>query len=239
MSPAGELAAEDGREQPVRRRAEPAPIRLLLVDDQDLVRFGLRMAVNAQPDLLVAAEAADGRAALDQACRHEVDVVLMDIRMPRMNGIDATAAMTSQFPATKVLALTTFDLDEYAFGALRAGAAGFLLKDAQPEELFAAIRAVAAGDAMLAPRVTRRMIELFGRRLPPAPDGDSQRLSGITPREHEVLIAVAAGLSNAEIAQQLFLSESTVKTHIGRVLAKLGLRDRVHIVIYAYERGLV
>lgn len=237
MSPAHEPVTGDGTDRSEGPGVGRAPIRLLLVDDQDLVRFGLRMAINAQPDLVVAAEAADGRAALDQARRHEVDVVLMDIRMPRMNGIDATAAMTSQFPATRVLALTTFDLDEYAFGALRAGAAGFLLKDAQPEELFAAIRAVAAGDAILAPRVTRRMIELFGRRLP-AGEGP-QPLDVVTAREQQVLLAVAAGLSNTEIAQQLFLSESTVKTHVGRVLAKLGLRDRVHIVIYAYERGLV
>lgn len=219
--------------------SDPAPIRVLLVDDQELVRFGLRMGIDAQPDLEVVGEAGDGRAALAATRTLAPEVVLMDVRMPRMNGIDATAALTRDHPAVKVLALTTFDVDEYAFGALRAGAAGFLLKDAQPEELFRAVRAVAAGEAVLAPRITRRMLELYGRRLPVAGGSEGSAAATLTPRERDILAAVADGLTNPEIAQRLYLSESTVKTHFGRVLAKLGLRDRVQAVIYAYERGLV
>lgn len=218
------------------------PIRVLLVDDQALLRMGFAMVLDAEDDLEVVGEAGDGLTALDQVRALHPDVVLMDVRMPRMNGIDATTRIAAEHPDTRVLVLTTFDLDEYAFAALRAGASGFLLKDSQPAELVAAIRTVASGDAVVAPRVTRRMLELFGPHLPvqgdAAPAGTDPRLTDLTPREVEVLRAVAQGMSNAEIAAELVLAEATVKTHVGRILAKLGVRDRVQAVIVAYETGL-
>ncbi|WP_051142625.1 response regulator transcription factor [Gryllotalpicola ginsengisoli] len=199
--------------------------------------MGFRMVLDAHPDLEVIGEASDGAEAIELARRTRPDVVLMDVRMPNVDGIAATSAILAELPATRVLVLTTFDLDEYAFGALRAGASGFLLKDARPEDLLGAIRAVAAGDAVVAPRVTRRLLELFGHELPEGRRADPAE--GLTPREREILVAIGRGLSNPEIAAELFLTESTVKTHVGRVLAKLGLRDRVHAVIYAYEHGLL
>jgi DNA-binding NarL/FixJ family response regulator len=223
----------------------PTPVRVLLVDDQALLRMGFGLVLGAEDDLEVVGEAADGRTALAQVAALRPDVVLMDVRMPGMNGIEATERIVAEHPGTRVLVLTTFDLDEYAFAALRAGAAGFLLKDARPAELVAAIRAVASGDAVVSPRVTRRMLDLFSDRLPRAgasddsPPGPDPRLADLTPRELEVLRTVAEGLSNAEIAERLVLSEATVKTHVGRILAKLGVRDRVQAVVLAYETGLV
>ena len=219
-------------------------IRVMIVDDQALVRAGFRMVLDAEPDIEVAAERGDGQAALDALSGRAVDVVLMDIRMPRLDGIEATrrivARGTPHRPVPKVLVLTTFDLDEYVYAALRAGAAGFLLKDAGPSELLAAIRAVHTGDAVVAPGPTRRLLDRF---LPliesPASDDDRSRLEVLTEREHEVLLAVGRGLNNTEIASSLFVAEATVKTHIGRILAKLGLRDRVQMVVLAYETGLV
>ncbi|HEX5969337.1 MAG TPA: response regulator transcription factor [Intrasporangium sp.] len=216
----------------------------MIVDDQALVRAGFRMVLDAEPDIDVVAELGDGRAALDALAGREVDVVLMDIRMPRLDGIEATRRIVvrsrADRPAPKVLVLTTFDLDEYVYAALRAGAAGFLLKDAGPSELVAAIRAVHTGDAVVAPGPTRRLLDRF---LPliesPPSDADRSRLDVLTEREHEVLLAVGRGLNNTEIAGSLFVAEATVKTHIGRILAKLGLRDRVQMVVLAYETGLV
>lgn len=217
-------------------------IRILLVDDQQLIRLGFRLVLEAEPDLLVVAEAADGVEAVAAARTHSPDIVLMDVRMPRLDGIAATAAIIAEQPSAKIVVLTTFDLDEYAFAALRAGASGFLLKDAQAHELVASIRAVHHGDAALSPRVTRRMLQLFGNQLPDndgQASGDTSGYEKLTERERDVLIAMAAGHSNAEIAAALFLSESTVKTHVGRVLAKLGARDRVQAVILAYQLGIV
>jgi DNA-binding NarL/FixJ family response regulator len=217
--------------------------RILLVDDQALLRMGFRLVLEAEEDLEVVGEAGDGRAAFDQVAALRPDVVLMDVRMPNVNGIEATERIAAAHPDTRVLILTTFDLDEYAFAALRAGASGFLLKDARPAELVAAVRTVASGDAVVSPRVTRRMLELFSGQLPaagdPEPTGTDPRLAELTPRELEVLRCVADGQSNAEVAERLFLSEATVKTHVGRVLAKLGVRDRVQAVVLAYETGLV
>jgi len=217
-------------------------ISVLLADDQPLLRRGFRMILEAEGDLIVAAEAADGEKAVDLARRHAPDVVLMDIRMPGIDGIEATQRITAADTHVRVLVLTTFDLDEYAFGALRAGASGFLLKDVRPAELVAAIRTVAAGDAVISPRVTRRLLEEYTRVLPLSASQMQERypqLSALTEREREVLIAVARGLSNAEIAASLFVSEATVKSHVGRILAKLGLRDRVQVVVLAYEAGLI
>jgi DNA-binding NarL/FixJ family response regulator len=200
------------------------------------VRAGFVRLLASEPDIEVVGEAADGSAALDVARRTRPDVVLMDIRMPKLDGLQATPRLLSAQPATRVVVLTTFDLDEYVFEALRAGASGFLLKDAPPDDLIHAVRVVAAGEALLSPSVTRRLIAEFART--PAPRTDD-RLARLTPREREVLSLVAAGLSNAEIAARLFLGESTVKTHLTAVLAKLGLRDRVQAVVLAYETGLV
>jgi DNA-binding NarL/FixJ family response regulator len=215
---------------------------IVLVDDQELLRMGFRMVIDAQPDLEVAGEAADGQEAIEVVMRVAPDVVLMDVRMPRTNGLEATRAIVSSGSRSRIIILTTFDLDEYAHAALRAGASGFLLKDAPPAELLSAIRAVASGDAVVAPSTTRRLLATLAHRLP-APAGDVSSaqpvLDALTPREREVLLLVARGLSNAEIAEELVLSEATVKTHVGHILAKLGLRDRVQIVVLAYDRGLV
>ncbi|MGY1810605.1 response regulator [Blastococcus sp. SYSU D00669] len=214
-------------------------IRVVLADDQALVRTGLAMIVDAQTDMRVVGEAADGAQALDVVAGTPCDVVLMDVRMPRMDGVEATRRLLARSPAgPRVLVLTTFDLDEHAFAALRAGASGFLLKDAPAEEVLAAIRAVHAGDAVLAPSTTRRLLDHVAADLPVGPAGDDA-LAALTEREREVMVEIASGATNAEIAVRLYLAEPTVKTHVGRILAKLGLRDRVHIVIRAYETGLV
>ncbi len=216
-------------------------IRVLLVDDQPLLRTGFRMILSAEPDLTIVGEAADGASGVEAARRLLPDVVLMDIRMPVMDGIAATRALAGpgvENPA-KVLILTTFGLDEYVVEALRAGASGFLLKDAPPDDLVEAIRIVAAGEALLAPSVTRRLLDRVASRLPPARENAIPALSELTGREMEVLKLVARGLSNAEIAEKLVVSETTIKTHVSRVLAKLEIRDRVQAVILAYETGLV
>jgi len=219
---------------------------VLLADDQPLLRRGFRMILEAEDGVTVAGEAGDGAEAVELAHRIHPDVVLMDIRMPGTDGIEATRRITAAEPGVRVLVLTTFDLDEYAFGALQAGASGFLLKDVRPHELVAAVRTVASGDAVVSPRVTRRLLEEYARQLPVAEAGaDADRadrypqLASLTEREREVLAVVAQGLSNTEIATSLFVSETTVKSHVGRILAKLGLRDRVQIVVLAYESGLV
>ncbi|MDR0593672.1 MAG: response regulator transcription factor [Bifidobacteriaceae bacterium] len=241
-----------------------APIKVLLVDDQALMRMGFAMVLGAEDGIEVAGEAADGRAALTQVAALSPDVVLMDVRMPTMDGIEATRRICEFYPDTKVILLTTFDLDEYAFAGLKAGASGFLLKDVKPDELVSAVRAVAAGDAAVSPRVTRRMLELFAQRLPalgagagagagaggigggggPAAgpslaDVVDAEMASLTPKEREVFDHLALGLTNAEIARKLFVSEATVKTHVAGILKKLGLRDRVHVVVYAYETGLL
>jgi DNA-binding NarL/FixJ family response regulator len=226
---------------PAQVRANPASavIRLILVDDQELVRAGFRMVLDAQPDMRVVGEAGDGLAAIDLARRLHADVMIMDARMPRLDGVEATRRIREDSELPRVLMLTTFDLDEYAFAALKAGASGFLLKDVPPDELLFAIRAVHSGDSVVAPSTTRRLIDQFAAMLPGGDQGEASQLAELTEREREVLALVAQGLSNAEIAGQLFVSEATVKTHVGRVLAKLGLRDRVQAVVYAYEKGLV
>ncbi|WP_159792010.1 response regulator transcription factor [Puerhibacterium puerhi] len=217
---------------------------VLLVDDQALLRMGFRLVIESEPDLEVVGEATDGHVALDQVAALGPDVVLMDVRMPGMDGIEATRRVVADHPGSRVLVLTTFDVDEYAFAALRAGASGFLLKSARPDELVDAIRTVASGTSVVAPRVLRRMLDLFAPHLPaggdraPAADVDP-RLRALTPRELDVLRCVAEGLSNAEVADRLVLSPTTVKTHVGSILAKLGVRDRVQAVIVAYETGLV
>jgi DNA-binding NarL/FixJ family response regulator len=216
-------------------------IRVLLVDDQPLLRTGFRMILSSEPDLQIVGEAGDGAAAVEAARKLNPDVVLMDIRMPGMDGIQATRALAGPGveDPIKVLILTTFGLDEYVVESLRAGASGFLLKDAPPEDLVEAIKIVAAGDALLAPSITRRLLDRVASRLPSAQDGTIPALSELTERELEVLKLVARGMSNAEIAEKLVVSETTVKTHVSRVLAKLDLRDRVQAVILAYETGLV
>jgi len=227
----------------------PAPIRVLVVDDQELVRSGFCVILDAADGITVVGEAANGEAAVSQVAAHGPDVVLMDIRMPGMDGLEATRQITrgqdtagsaGSGPTTppKVVMLTTFDLDEYVYEALRAGASGFLLKDSPRHDLIAAVRAAAAGDALLAPSVTRRLIEAFARRPPETSPSPSQ-LASLTARERDVLLLLARGRSNAEIASVLFVSDATVKTHVGNLLAKLGLRDRVQAVILAYETGIV
>jgi DNA-binding NarL/FixJ family response regulator len=213
-------------------------IRVVIADDQDLVREGLRMMLQAEPDIDVVGEAVDGKAALDAARVHDPDVLLMDVRMPGLDGIEATARLTGANARTRVLMLTTFDLDEYVYRAMKAGASGFLLKDATREQLAAAVRIVATGEALLAPAITRRLLEDFCRRPPPSaslPPGTES----LSRRELEVLGMLAQGLSNAEIAANLFLSDATVKSHVARILSKLDLRDRVQAVVFAYESGLV
>ncbi|HLI60596.1 MAG TPA: response regulator transcription factor [Solirubrobacteraceae bacterium] len=215
---------------------------VLLADDQELMRMGFRMVIDSQPDLSVVAEAGDGAQAIAAVARHEPAVVLMDVRMPVLDGVEATRRIVASGSASRIIILTTFDLDEYVYAALRAGASGFLLKDAQPGDLLSAVRAVAAGEAVVAPRVTRRLLESYAHRLPAAaaPDPAARaRLEHLTARELEVLELVARGLSNAEIAEHFVLSEATVKTHVGRILSKLELRDRVQIVVFAYENGLI
>jgi DNA-binding NarL/FixJ family response regulator len=216
-------------------------ISVLLADDQPLLRMGFRMILDAQPDMAFAGEAADGAEAVELTAALRPDVVLMDVRMPGTDGIEATRRIVAAGGGARVLILTTFDLDEYAFSALRAGASGFLLKDAPPDDLLSGIRAVATGDAVVAPSVTRRLLDAYAHRLPDdrAPATRAARLDPLTEREREVLLAVARGLSNAEIAGRLVVSEATVKTHVGRILTKLGLRDRIQAVILAYETGLV
>jgi DNA-binding NarL/FixJ family response regulator len=244
-------------------------IRIVLVDDQELLRTGFRMILDAQQDMTVVGEAADGLAALELLDKCVADVVLMDVRMPKLDGVEATrrllsgggegrgktggvggggpsgaaraagSAGSAGDGVPRVLILTTFDLDEYAFAAIKAGASGFLLKDVPPEELLFAIRSVHSGDAVVAPSMTRRLIDRFAPLFPAGQDQAPPGLDGLTSREREVLVHVAQGLSNSEIAQRLYVSEATVKTHVGRVLAKLGLRDRVQAVVLAYESGLV
>ncbi|MFG3504691.1 response regulator [Streptomyces sp. NPDC047821] len=211
-------------------------VRVMVVDDQAMIRAGFVAIIDAEPDLDVVAEADDGARAVELAGQVAPDVVLMDIRMPGIDGLTATRLLTARGGAPRVLVLTTFDQDAYVHEALRAGASGFLLKDAQPEELLAGIRIVAAGDAMLAPAVTRRLIDAFAHTAPPAPDPEPLR--ALTPREREVLALVAAGLTNAEIADALGVTTGTVKSHVNAVLGKLGLRDRVQATILAYDTGL-
>jgi DNA-binding NarL/FixJ family response regulator len=216
-------------------------VRVFIVDDQPLLRAGFRMILSAEPDIEVAGEAGDGQSAVDAVGEVRPDVVLMDIRMPVMDGVEATRRIRALGiePAPRVLILTTFDLDEYVVEALRAGAAGFLLKDAPTDDLIRAIHVVAGGDALIAPSITRRLLDRFARNLPPAETRMPDALRELTDREREVLQLVAHGLSNAEIADRLVLGEATVKTHVSHVLAKLSLRDRVQAVVVAYELGLV
>jgi DNA-binding NarL/FixJ family response regulator len=214
-------------------------VRVLLCDDQALVRSGFRMVLEAREDMEVVGEAENGAGALELAARCRPDVILMDVRMPVMDGVEATRRLARAGTSARIVILTTFDSDEYVYEALRAGASGFLLKDVQPELLVAGIRAVHAGESLLAPTVTRRMIESFLDRPRAVDAGARERLASLTARERETLQLVARGLTNAEIAVDLYVSETTVKTHVSRVLMKLGLRDRVQAVIYAYETGLV
>src|SRR6185437_4876769 len=238
------------RTRPRRRLAGahhsvPAPgghmtISILLADDQPMLRLGFCLVLNAQDDMQVVGEAADGAAAVRMTTALQPNVVLMDVRMPGVDGIEATRRIVAAASATQVLILTTFDLDEYAYEGLRAGASGFLLKDVPPPDLLSAIRAVASGDAVVAPSVTRRLLNTVMPHLPTAgqaPRALPAELDRLTAREREILTEVAAGLSNAEIAERLTLSDATVKTHVGRILNKLGLRDRVQAVVYSYENG--
>ena len=218
------------------------PVSVVLADDQALMRMGFRMVLEAEEDITVVGEASDGASALAQARALHPDVILMDVRMPGMNGIEATERIAQECPGTRVLILTTFDLDEYAFAGLRAGASGFLLKDTRPAELAEAIRTVASGEAVVSPRITQRMLEMFASSLPnsgtPAQASDP-RIDSLTPREKEILVLMSQGMSNAEIAEHLVVSATTVKTHVGNVLAKLDVRDRVQAVVVAYETGLM
>ena len=218
-------------------------VRVLLVDDQPLLRVGFRMVLTAQPDITVVGEAGEGAEAVRLTAQLDPDVVLMDVRMPGMDGVEATRRIVAADSRARVLILTTFDLDDYAFAGLRAGASGFLLKDVPPAELASAIHAVANGDAVVSPRITRKLLDRYAHALPASdatPGGDdSAELSRLTEREREVLLEVAAGRSNAEIAERLVLSEATVKTHVTRILTKLELRDRVQAVVFAYRNRLV
>jgi DNA-binding NarL/FixJ family response regulator len=210
-------------------------IRVLVADDQSLVRGGFRMLLTGEPDMEIVAEASNGLEAVDKAARYNPTVVLMDIRMPELDGLEATRRILAADDEARILILTTFDLDEYVYEALRSGASGFVLKDEPPEQLLAAIRTVAAGDALLSPSITKRVIERFARTPQPAPPKEFDEL---TTREQEVFRLIAEGLSNVEIGQQLYISDTTVKTHITHILQKLGLRDRVHAVVLAYQTGL-
>lgn len=219
----------------------PGPLRVALVDDQPLVRAGFSMVIDSQADLEVVLQASDGLDAVEQLRGRFVDVILMDVRMPRLDGIEATRRILEQAPegrGPKIIVLTTFDLDDYVMAAIRAGASGFLLKDAQPEDLLAAIRTVHRGDAVIAPSATRRLLSQMATTAPAAPK-DATPLEALTDRERDVLSLMAKGLSNTEIGEALFVAEATVKTHVGRVLAKTGARDRVQAVIVAFETGLV
>ncbi len=235
----GEPVQPGGAERPGE---VSGPISVVLADDQALMRMGFRMVLEAEDDINVVGEASDGTAALAQAKALHPDVILMDVRMPGMNGIEATERIAQECPGTRVLILTTFDLDEYAFAGLRAGASGFLLKDTRPTELAEAIRTVASGEAVVSPRITQRMLEMFASSLPnsgkPAQPSDP-RIDSLTPREKEILVLISQGMSNAEIADRLVVSATTVKTHVGNVLAKLDVRDRVQAVVVAYETGLM
>ena len=211
-------------------------IRVLVADDQSMVRAGFRMLLSGEPDIEVVAEASTGLEAVEKTARFEPSIALMDIRMPELDGLEATKRIVATDTGVRVLILTTFDLDEYVYEALRAGASGFVLKDDPPEQLIAAVRIVAGGDALLSPAVTRRVIDQFARVPPPAPSGE---LDELTEREREVFRLVARGLSNAEIGQELYIGETTMKTHVTHVLQKLGLRDRVQAVVFAYEAGMV
>jgi DNA-binding NarL/FixJ family response regulator len=215
-------------------------IRVLLADDQELMRAGFRMILNAEDDIEVVGEATDGAEAVESAASLQPDVILMDVRMPHMNGIEATGQIAGESAdAPRIIILTTFDLDEYVYGALQAGAAGFLLKDVPPDDLVQAIRVVAGGDAMIAPSVTRRLLEHFSAPPTTAPPERPERFDELTDRELDVLRMIARGMSNAEVAEALFVAETTVKTHVGHLLTKLGVRDRLQAVILAYECGLV
>ncbi|KRD12144.1 MULTISPECIES: response regulator transcription factor [unclassified Streptomyces] len=219
--------------------AAPSSSRVLICDDQELIRMGLRMVIDSQPDLTVVGEAADGDAAITGVAALEPDLVLMDVRMPGLDGLAATEHLCAQPDGPRILVVTTFDLDEYAYAALRAGANGFLVKDAPAEEILVTVRAVLRGEVMVAPSLTRRLVERFVRQAPASAAAQRARLAALTEREREVLALVARGLANGEIAERLFVGETTVKTHLGRILTKLGLRDRVHAVIFAYESGLI
>ncbi|MEU5595625.1 response regulator transcription factor [Streptomyces sp. NPDC020298] len=216
-----------------------SPIRVLIADDQQMVRQGFTVLLNTQPDIDVVGQAVDGRDAIAKVAELLPDVVLMDIRMPEVGGIEATGRITAEHPDIRVLVLTTFDLDEYVYEALRAGASGFLLKDASADQLAEAVRVVAAGDALLAPGITRRLIAEFSRMDGSRRTPLKQRVGGLTERETEVLALIAQGLSNGEIAERLVVAEQTVKTHVSRILVKLGLRDRTQAAVFAYESGLV
>ena len=219
--------------------AHAARIRVLIADDQELVRYGLRLVLEAEDDIHVVGEASDGASAVDAAIALGPDVILMDVRMPGTDGIEATRDLTARLPRTRVLVLTTYDLDEFAFGALQAGAAGFLLKNTRPAELVAAIRTVATGDAVVAPRITSKLIDVALPHLAPRTRAQDHALSVLTDRERDVFVHVGRGLTNAEIAKAMHLSESTVKAHFGRILVKLDLPHRVQAVILAYELGVV
>jgi DNA-binding NarL/FixJ family response regulator len=214
-------------------------IKVVIADDQGLIRVGLRKVLEIEPDTTVVGEAADGEQAVELATRLQPDVVLMDIRMPLLDGIEATRRLVRTHPSIRVLMLTTFGLDNYVFESLRAGASGFMLKDAPPEDIAAAVRIVANGDALLAPSITRSVIEQFARQPAPPPPHPPVPVAALTPRERDVLDLLVAGLSNPQICDRLFISDATAKTHVARILQKLGVRDRVQVVIYAYETGLV